>query len=726
MLRSFPGLAPDFPPPAAPREPVTIEQIGRTRTDPYAWMKAANWREVMRDASVLDARIRDHLEAENAWTHAQLETPTAELRDALFLEMRGRIKEDESSVPVVDGPWAYYRRFRDGGEYPVFARRPAASAFDASAAEEVLIDGDAMGAEADYFDIRRAEHSPDHRLFAYAVDDQGSEFYSLRVRDLAAGADLTDRIDGCYGDFAWSADSRAIYWVERDANARPTAVFRRVLGSGEDELVYREPDPGFFVGVHRSLSGRFIFIVSRDHTTSEWRVFPADAETPAPRVIALRERDVDYSVVDWGNRFVVRTNSGGAVDFRLCETPLDVGDGDAPQLTEITPHRPGVLLLDVMAFRDHLVRLERAEGLPRLVVRERASGEEHTVAFGEAAYSIAASAGLTYDTTTLRFDYSSPATPSEVYDYDMAQRTRILRKRQTIPSGHDPNDYVVERVMAPAADGASIPVSILRRTSTPLDGSAPLLLYGYGAYGITIPADFRTARLSLVDRGFIYAIAHVRGSTAKGYQWYLDGKLDRKANTFTDFLAAAEHLTRGGYSSRGRVIAMGGSAGGMLVGAVVNLDPLMFAGAIAAVPFVDVLNTMSDEDLPLTPPEWPEWGNPLQDPAAYDAIAAYSPYDQTGDKPYPPLLVTGGLSDPRVTYWEPAKWVARLRAEAPDGGPYFLKINMEAGHGGASGRFSGLRETALEFAFAVTAAQAAGARLAPIAHQNEKRSAIEP
>jgi oligopeptidase B len=417
--------------------------------------------------------------------------------------------------------------------------------------------------------------------------------------------------------------------------------------------------------------------------------------------VAERESGVDYSVVDFDGRFWIRSNRNGAVDFALVSAPHDSPNEENWRI-EI-PHRPGVLILEVEPFADFLVRMERANGLPRIVVRERGTGSEHTIAFAEAAYGLGMSNGYLWDSPWLRFEYSSPSTPAQVFDYDMHTRERVLRKTQTVPSGHDPKDYIVERIDAPASDGALIPVTMVRHRTTPVDGSAPVLLYGYGSYGITIDAEFRTARLSLVNRGFIYAVADVRGSMAKGYQWYLDGKLEKKINTFTDFVAAGRHLVNIGYTQRGRIVGMGGSAGGMLMGVAVNLDPSLFGGVIAAVPFVDVLNTMSDESLPLTPPEWPEWGNPLNDELAYDRILAYSPYDQVADRPYPPLLITGGLTDPRVTYWEPAKWTARLRHEAPEAGPYFLKINMDSGHSGASGRFASLRETALEYAFALAA-----------------------
>jgi oligopeptidase B len=687
------------PPVARRDEHAVIEQLERSRRDPYAWLKDDNWREVMREPSRLRSDIRQHLEAENAHTRTRLEEPTTALQDKLFEEMRGRINEKDSSVPAVDGEWAYYRRYREGGEYPLFARRPAANAFDTDPAhEQLLLDGDAMAKGCDYWDIRKVSHSPDHRLIAWAVDDKGSEFYTLKIAETATGREL-ESIPDTYGDFEWGEDSASLFWVARDENARPVAVFCRRLGKSVDELVYREGDPGFFVGVQKSQSRRFIFVTANDHTTTEWRFLRTDSTDLELTLIAEREPGVDYSVVDFDDRFWIKSNRNGAVDFALVSAPHD-NPAEEDWRIEI-PHRPGVLILDVEPFADFIVRMERENGLPRIVVRARYGGAEHAIDFAEQAYALGMSNGYFWDSPWLRFDYSSPTTPAQVFDYNMATRERILRKTQVVPSGHNPSDYIVERIDAPGHDAALVPVTLLRHRTTPLDGTAPVLLYGYGSYGITIPADFRTGRLCLVDRGFIYAVADVRGSMAKGYQWYLDGKLEKKTNTFTDFVAAGRHLVAEGYTSPGRIVGMGGSAGGLLMGVAVNLDPELFGGIIAAVPFVDVLNTMSDESLPLTPPEWPEWGNPLIDIAAYDQIEAYSPYDQVGPKNYPPMLITGGLTDPRVTYWEPAKWAARLRHEAPDGGPYFLKINMDAGHGGVSGRFASLRETALEFAFAL-------------------------
>ena len=693
--------APGLQPPVAKRIDHEITQVGRTRNDPYHWLKDENWQEVMRDPSLLRADIREYLEAENAYTKARLEEPTASLREELFLEMRGRIKEDDSSVPAIDGPWAYYTRYREGGDYMIFARRAREEAFNPDAPETLILDGDALGQGQDYFAFGDIEISPDHTRVAYGTDLKGSEFYSIRIKTIETGEETDVLIDNAYGPLEWSATGKAIFWVARDPNGRPYAVYQYSFETGENTLIYEESDPAFFVNIGTSESEEVIYVVAAGHTTSEIHWFPASELNPTLRTIAPRLTDNEYSVTHWNDAFYILTNLGDAVDFKLMRAPLDATSRESWE--EVIPHRPGTLLLGAHAQKDHLAIMERENGLPRIVIHSRADGSSHSISFEEAAYDLGLDSGYEYDVPVLRFDYASPTTPDQVFDYDLTTREKTLRKTREVPSGHDPADYVTERIMAPSWDGAEVPVTILRHRDTPVDGSAPLLLYGYGSYGITIPADFRTGRLSLVDRGFVYAIAHIRGGMAKGYQWYLDGKLDKKTNTFKDFVAAGEHLAAQGYTTRGRIIAHGGSAGGLLMGAAANIDPELFGGIIAAVPFVDVLNTMSDESLPLTPPEWPEWGNPLTDEAAYDQILAYSPYDQTTALAYPPMLITGGVTDPRVTYWEPAKWAAKIRHEAPEAGPYFLRINMDAGHGGASGRWESLRETAIDYAFALAA-----------------------
>lgn len=693
-------------PPVAKRDPETIEQVGRTRIDPYHWMKDDNWQQVMQDPTVLRADIREYLEAENAYTKTKLEDPLEGLKDELFKEMRGRIKEDDSSLPSVHGPYAYLTRFRTGGEYPIIARKAAEDIYNADAEDEILLDGDAMGEGKAYFAFNDVEHSPNHKLIAYAVDEQGSEFYTIKFKNLETGEDLPDVIEKTYGSLVWGAKSDRVFWIERNDEGRPSAVHMYILGGDGSTEIYREQDPGFFLSLSESQSGDYIFIGAGSHTTSEVHYFKADEASPELKTIAARETDIEYSVEHWGDQFVISTNADDSVDFKIVTAPIEAPGRE--NWTDLIPHRAGTLVLGMDVLKDYLIRLERHEGLPRIVVRERASGTEETIAFEEEAYALGTSVGYEYDTTQMRIRYSSPSTPSQTFDYDLATEERVLRKEQEVPSGHDASDYVVKRVLAPARDGETVPVTILYHKDTPIDGSAPMLLYGYGSYGVTISAGFRTTPLALANRGMVYAIVHPRGSMAKGYQWYLDGKLKKKVNTFNDYVDAGNHLIEAGYSSRGNVVGMGGSAGGLLMGAVANQDPDMFAGIIAAVPFVDVINTMSDDTLPLTPPEWPEWGNPLTSAEDYDTIMAYSPYDQTAGLNYPAMLITGGLSDPRVTYWEPSKWAAKLRHEAPEAGPYFLRINMDAGHGGASGRFEGLKETALEFAFALAAVGKAG------------------
>lgn len=682
-------------PPVAPKHPKRIEQLGRVRTDDYAWMKDDNWQQVLRDPKTLRGDVREHLEAENAYTKAML-APTEALQAQMFAEMKGRIKEDDSSVPSPDGPWDYYVRFDLGAQHPIHARRPR----NRADGEEILLDEEALAKGKPFFHVGAASHSPDHALYAWAADEQGSEYFTIRIRDLASGQELGAPIDSAYGDFAFSPDSRWIFWIWRDENARPSKVFRRPARGGDDTLVYEEHDEGMFLGVGTTSDDSHIVINAGNQETTETWLIPAADPTAAPVVAEPRAVGVKYSLDHWTDRWVIRTNADGAVDFKLVTS--DAAVPAKATWRDWIAHQPGRYITGFAAFAGHLVRAERVDALDRLVITDRAGGE-HEVAFDEEAYALDMEGGYEYATTTVRFVYQSPTTPRQTYDYDMAARQRTLRKTQEIPSGHDPARYVARRLYATAPDGAQVPITVLMLKDAPLDGTAPLLLYGYGAYGIAMEPAFSIRNLSLVDRGWIWATAHVRGGSDKGWGWFLDGRKAKKPNSFTDFIACAEHLAREGYATRGRIAAYGGSAGGLLMGAVANLRPDLWGAIIAAVPFVDVLNTMSDTTLPLTPPEWPEWGNPLEDAEAYDLIAAYSPYDRISAQAYPPVLATGGLSDPRVTYWEPEKWIAKLRDYSTGEAPMLLKINMDAGHGGASGRFDFLKEIALDYAFAVWA-----------------------
>jgi oligopeptidase B len=688
-------------PPRAAKRPVTSTYHGAMLVDDYAWLRADNWQEVMRDPALLDAEIRAYLEAENAYTEAVM-ADTGALQERLFAEMKARIKEDDSSVPAKHGPWAYYSSYVTGGQYPRLCRQPREGGDEA-----VLIDGNREAEGKSFWQLGATAHSPDHRYLAYAVDDKGSELFTIRIRDLASGEDLADAIPDTRGAIVWARDGRTLFYTRLDESQRPRFVLRHVIGTEltADVEVYREADEGFFVGVGETQSGDCVLIDAHDHQTSE--VWLIDAHQPAapPRLVAARSPGHEYAVEHLKARreLAITTNSAGAVDFRICTAPL--ADPAPANWRELVAHRPGRLILETAALAGHLVRLERENGLPRIVIRRLADGEEHAIAFAEEAYALGLSTGYEHETSEIRFTYSSMTTPAQVFDYDMETRTRTLRKTQEVPSGHDPADYVTRRLEAPTADGETVPVSLLYHRRTPLDGSAPLFLYGYGSYGISIPAAFSTNRLSLVDRGFIFAIAHIRGGKDKGYRWYTEGKREKKLNTFRDFIAAGEHLVAAGLTLRGNIVANGGSAGGMLMGAVANMAPDLFLGIIADVPFVDVLNTMLDKELPLTPPEWPEWGNPLASPEEFERIRAYSPYDNVEAKAYPHIFAYGGLTDPRVTYWEPAKWVAKLREHATGDRLVLLKTNMEAGHGGASGRFEQLKEIALDYAFALKVAE---------------------
>ncbi|MCF6275452.1 MAG: S9 family peptidase, partial [Robiginitomaculum sp.] len=586
-----------------------------------------------------------------------------------------------------------------------------------------LLDADALAQTYkdkgfSFFDIGGLSHSDDHKYLAYAVDVQGAERYDITVLDLVSGHPVGKPIENTAGDLVWADDaandSLTLFWVERDDNNRPSKVWRKNIldENAKPVLVYNEPDPGFFVSLGGSDTGNYVEINCHDHTSSETLIIPAKAPETAPVCIEPRQPDREYNLHDHADDFYILTNMANkagerATDFKIMRTKQSAPSAQNWQV--FIPHTPGTLILGVETYKNHLVRLERVNALPRIVILDLNTNIENVIAFEEDAYALGLMGGYEFDTKWLRFSYSSPTTPGQVYDYNMETGMRVLRKTTEIPSGHDPKDYVTKRIQITARDGEGIPVTLIMRAGFNKNGKAPCLLYGYGSYGITIPANFRTNILSLIDRGFVYAIAHIRGGKAKGYDWYTKGKLATKHKTFDDFVDVGRGLAAQKYTSEGRIIAHGGSAGGLLVGAALNQAPELFGGVIAAVPFVDVLNTMSDESLPLTPPEWPEWGNPLTSDTAYDTIASYCPYTNTQSANYPPVLITAGLTDPRVTYWEPAKWAAKLRDHQKGSAPIMLKTNMDAGHQGEPGRYDSLKETAFEYAFAVEVAAGFGA-----------------
>ena len=678
--------------PVAPQKPQPDTHHNITRTDEYAWLRDPNWQQVMRQPETLKPEIAAHLQAENDFTEAVMQQ-SGDLRDTLFDEMRGRLREDESTPPAPQGAWAWLTKYEPGGEHPQICR-----SLRNGDQREIILNGNALSAGLDYFKLGGVEAAPDQNRLAWAADIKGSEYFTLKIRDIESGADLPDCLENTSGGMAWSACGEFLFYVQVDDNHRPNRVMRHRLGTKqtEDALVYEEHDAGFFVSLSASRSGELIFISAHDHETSETHMIDAHRPQDPPRPVTLRQSGLEYEVHHDAarDRLIILTNKL-AVDFSLMWATLATPD----DWHELVPPQGGQLVLDVAAYADHLVWLSRENALPQLTVLDIATGQTKNIRFDEQAYELTLDPGLEYDTHICRFAYASMTTPRQIFDYDMRADSRQLVHQQIIPSGHAPENYVTRRLWATAKDGAKIPVSLFYRTDTPLDGTAPVLLYGYGAYGITIPAGFSPSRLSLVNRGFIFAIAHIRGGKAMGHDWLLQGRGKNKPNSFTDFIAAAEMLVDANLTKAGQITIHGGSAGGLLVGATVNLAPELFCGAVAEVPFVDVLTTMLDDSLPLTPPEWPEWGNPISSAADYQTIAGYAPYENIRATAYPHILATAGLTDPRVTYWEPAKWVARLRDRRTDDGLTLLQTEMSAGHGGKAGRYNQLRELASVYAF---------------------------
>lgn len=679
-------------PPIAKRVPKKVGMHGHERIDEYAWLRADNWREVLTDPSRLSEEIRDYLNAENKYTGAVM-APEEKRIEALYREMRGRIPETDMSVPEEDGAYAYYTQYVEDAEYEVYMRHPRGE----PGHKEVLLDANEEAKEHKYFSVGACLHSPDHRLIACCIDTQGAEFYTLEIRDARSGERIGETIAKVQASVEWAADSRHLFYVTLDDEHRPEKVLLHRIDdkAANDVVLFRHPDPTLFLGVDKTRNKQWITLTLHDHESTEVHLIPADAPLEAPRLIHAREERLEYYVEVKNEDLIIFTNTDGCEDYKIMTAPLATPSREHWRDWIVSP--AGVLLESMEVAKNHLVRCERKDGLPRLVIT-REDGE-HEVTFEEEAFEVDIVHTAEYDSDSLRFVFSSPTTPRRIYDYNARTRERVLRKEQRVPAGHNPDDYCVSRVMAPSPDGERIPITLLRAKDTPENTGGPMMVYGYGAYGYSMPASFSPHRLSLVDRGVIYALAHVRGGKDKGYAWYRNGKLEHKQNTVSDLITAIEHLCEQGYTRPGRVAIHGASAGGILVGAAVNQRPELFGAVVAQVPFVDVLNTICDADLPLTPPEWGEWGNPVKDAQAYATIAAYSPYDNVKRQDYPHMLVMSGVSDPRVTYWEPAKWVARLRALRTDDNELLLKTNMDAGHAGVSGRYESVRETAFIYAF---------------------------
>ena len=687
-------------PPVAEKRPHTATYHGETISDDYHWLRDQSY------PVIDDADILDHVKAENAYFEAQM-GPQAALTETIFQEMKGRVKEDDSSVPQKDGDYVYWSTFEMGGQYRKHYRKtaeytedlltPSEPHYYPEGPDELILDENKLADGKEYFRLGGAEVSPDGKLLAYAYDDNGSERFELHVRDLATGAELTDIIPGTLSNIVWTKDSKGVVYGLANENWRTDNAYYHRLGDDPKnaKLLYKEADIGFGVGVGVTVQEDWIIIATGDNVTSEVRLVPADNPTAEPILVAPRKVGRQYSVDIRDGVLYILTNDDH-VNFRVATASLKAPGEWKTLIAGSDRH----YLTSVSLFKDFFVTEGRIDGLDQVEVRNYATpNKADAIKFPESAYVAGLGDNPEYAVDKLRLDYESMVTPDTVFDFTVASKAFETLKVQEIPSGYDASQYQTERVMITARDGVQVPVSIVSKKGFKKDGSQPLHLYAYGAYGYATPPGFSTTRLSMLDRGFAYAIAHIRGGDDLGYQWYLDGKLTKRTNTFNDFVDAGRALIDMGYTSNGKLTASGGSAGGELMGAVVNQAPEIFGAVAAHVAFVDVLNTMLDDSLPLTPGEWPEWGNPITDKAAFDYLRSYSPYDNVEAKAYPPMLWTAGLNDPRVTYWEPAKMVAKLRAMKTDDNVLLLKTNMGAGHGGKSGRFDRLRENAEEAAF---------------------------
>ena len=671
-------------PPRAKQIPHQLEIHGDVRIDEYYWMRERE-----------DEAVLAHLKAENDYYKA-LTAHTDEFQDFLFQEMKSRIKEDDESVPYKYNGYWYITRYEIGSEYPIYSRKKESL----DAPEEILFDANTMAAGFDYFDLKGISISPDNRLAAFGTDTISRRQYRIQIKNLETSEIFEEVLEDTTGSSVWAADSKTLFYTKKDPETlRSVAIYRHVLGTpvSEDVLVFEETDETFNTYVFKTKSKKYIIIGSSSTLTTEFRILEADNPFGTFRVFSPRERGLEYSLTHYGNSFYILTNKDGATNFKLMRT--SEGNTESKYWEEFIAHRQSVLLEDVEIFRDFLVVEERENGLTRIQIRPWDGSESYYLPFDSETYVAYGHVNPSYDTDWFRYVYNAMNTPYSVLEFNMHTReTRILKQQEVLGGKFDPENYITKRLWATAQDGTQVPISMIFHRETAIDGSAPLLQYGYGAYGNTIDPYFSTIRLSLLDRGFIYAIAHVRGGEYLGRNWYDSGKLLEKKNTFTDFIDCSRFLIQLGYTQSDRLYAYGGSAGGLLIGAVINMAPQLYHGVLAAVPFVDVVTTMLDESIPLTTGEYDEWGDP-RDPTYYHCMKSYSPYDNVQEQEYPHILVTTGYHDSQVQYWEPAKWVARIRSKKTDNRKLVMYTNLEAGHGGASGRFESLKETAMEYAF---------------------------
>ncbi|HEX8161549.1 MAG TPA: S9 family peptidase [Pyrinomonadaceae bacterium] len=667
-------------PPVAAKTPKSLTYQGESLTDNYFWLREKKSPEVVA-----------YLNAENAYTDAVMK-PTESFQRKLYDEMLARVKQTDTNVPYRQGAYLYYTRTVEGQSYPIFARKKGTE----SAPEEITLDLNEMAKGNTFMAVAAYDPSADGNLLAYSTDSTGFREYTLHVKDLRTGADtkIAERVSSA----AWANDNKTLFYVTDDPTTkRSFQLHRHTTGRDQDDLVYEERDEMFDIGISRSRSRGYLFLTATSHTTSEVRFAPADRPGAEFRVVEPRRAGHEYYVEPQGDKFYIRSNDGGARNFKLLTAPAS--DPSMKNWKEVIAHSADVMIEDIDAFANFFVVTERAAGLPRIHVIDLKTNKAHDLSFPEPVYTASLGANREYDTEVLRYNYVSFVTPSSVYDYDMRTRKSTLLKQQPVLGGYDPSRYASERVYATAGDGTRIPISLVYRKDLKRDGSRPMLLSGYGSYGIPSNVSFSSPRLSLIDRGVIFAIAHIRGGGEMGKAWHDQGKMMNKKNTFTDFIAAAEHLVKEKYTAKDRLVITGGSAGGLLMGAVTNMRPDLFKAVVSYVPFVDVMNTMMDATLPLTAGEWEEWGNPVQSKEHYAYMKSYSPYDNIEAKAYPAMLVRTSFNDSQVMYWEPAKYVAKLRAMKTDKNPLLFKINMGAGHGGASGRYDALHDTAFDYAF---------------------------
>ena len=665
--------------------------------DNYAWIKQKNWQEVLKDPKKLNDEVANYLTEENAFVKEQLKEKE-QLETEIFQELKGRIKDKDSSVPLKDGAYYYFSEYEEGSEYPSFKRT------DSTDVVETIFNAQKKSEGEKFFNLASVCHSHDHRFIAYNIDKNGSENYFLSVENLENKKILTKEIPKTTGEIIWDTDNKSIYYIGLDDNHRPNKIFKHLIGHNyqNDELIFEEKDPAFFCSVSISQSKHYLLVRTGDHQTSEYYIKNLQQKDSTLQLFTPRIEKEEYEIDHSEGYFYILTNTDNCKNFKIMrclETSYSRNSW-----SDFVAYKNDNLILDFIILKNWIIYLQRHEGLNQIIIHNVNTEQSHNIKFEEEAYDLSLFGQYEFDTDWIRFSFSSPITPKSIFDYNCSTKEKSLKKIQEIPSGFNSDLYSCKRFLCPGHDGAQIPLTVFHKKDLLLDGTNPLLLYGYGSYGITIPDSFSTNRFSLLDRGFIYAIAHVRGGREKGQEWYDDGKLLKKKNTFLDFISCAEFLCEKKYTAPKKIIAQGGSAGGLLMGYIANERPDLFLGIIAQVPFVDICNTMLDEDLPLTVTEIPEWGDLKNNKEAFNYIRSYSPYDNVKKQDYPHMLITGGVTDPRVTYWEMTKWAAKIRDYKTDNNLLLLKMNMDAGHSGASGRYDYLKEVALDYIFCLTIA----------------------